>query len=122
MTAAEGCGPQGKFQMLTATKAFATAGLLAALFATGSVFAQDAMAPDAMATDAMAPMATDSMAPMMSDDDLKMCVEQSMAITFPDVAMVAEAACHDLHNGHMPMAGDAMAGDAMAGDAMAPQK
>ena len=108
--------------MLTATKAFATASLLAALLATAGVSAQDAMAPDAMAPmagDAMAPMAGDAMAPMMSDEDLKTCVSQAMAITFPDVAKVAEAACHDLHNGHMPMAGDAMGGDAMAGDAMA---
>ena len=99
--------------MLSVTKTFATACLLATLFATASASAQDAMAP--MAPDAMAPMAGDAMAPMMmSDDDLKMCVEQSMAITFPEVAKVAEAACHGLHNGHAPMAGDAMAGDAMA--------
>lgn len=83
------------------------------------VFAQDAMAGDAMAGDAMAgdSMAMDAMAPM-GDDDLALCIEQAQAITFAEVAAVAEEACHGVHNGD-PMAGDAMGSDAMAGDAMA---
>jgi len=106
-----------------AIKTTAFAALLIAAFALPAA-AQDAMAPatDAMApaTDAMAPMAPamDAMAPMMSDADLAMCIEQATAITFPDVAMVAEQACHTMHNGHSPMAGDAMGSDAMSTDAM----
>lgn len=84
------------------------------LLLAGAAQAQDAMATDSMAADSMA---ADAMAPMMSDDELAQCVEQATAITFPDVAMVAEQACHDLHNGH-----DAMGGDAMGGDAMAPKQ
>ena len=82
-----------------------SAALVLALFAAGPTLAQDAMS-------------TDAMAPMMSDDDLKTCLDQAMAITFPDVAMVAEEACHNLHNGQGAMGGDAM----MAGDAMAPKQ
>lgn len=84
-----------------------TSGLSAAfalvLLAAGGASAQDAMG---------------AMAPMMSDDDLSKCVEQAKAITFPDVAMVAEHACHNIHNGHDAMGGEAMGGDALGGDAM----
>ncbi|MBO9587202.1 hypothetical protein [Devosia sp.] len=94
-----------------------SAALVLALFMGGSVLAQDAMAP---ATDGMA---MDAMAPMMSDDDLAKCVEQAKAISFPDVAMVAEQACHNIHNGHDAMGSDAMGGAAMmGGDAMAPKQ
>ena len=90
-----------------------SAALALALFSAGGAMAEDAMSP---------------MAPMMSDADLTMCVTQAKAITFPEVAMVAEAACQTLHNGHdamggTPMGGDAMGGDAMrGGDAMAPKQ
>jgi hypothetical protein len=89
-----------------------TSGLSAAfalvLLAAGGASAQDAMG---------------AMTPMMSDDDLSNCVEQAKAITFPDVAMVAEQACHNIHNGHDAMGGEAMGGNAMmGGDAMAPKQ
>lgn len=81
----------------------ATAGLM--LIFAGTVQGQDAMAPDAMV-------------PMMSDGELAQCIEQAKAITFSEVAMVAEQACHSLHNGQSAMGGGAM----MAGDAMAPKQ
>lgn len=91
-------------------KTFAAA-LAAALILmpAGSAQAQDAMSTDNMMADGMA---MDAMAPMMSDADLTLCLDQAGAISFPEVAMAAEQACHDLHDGH---------GSMMAGDAMAPQ-
>lgn len=65
-----------------------------------------AAAQEAMGGDAMSPM-------MMSDEDLQMCLEQAGAITFPGVAMAAEQACHQMHNGEDAMGGDAMSGEAM---------
>lgn len=89
-----------------------------ALLAPAAGLAQDAMAGDAMA-------------PMISDEELATCLEEAQAISFPEVAAVAEHACHALHEGE-PMEGDSMMsgdsmesdsmeGDAREGDAMAPQ-
>lgn len=82
--------------------------------AAPAAFAQDAMSPaGAMApADAMAP-AADAMAPMMSDAELKLCLEQAAAITFPAAMQAATDACHGVHNGAM---------GAMGGDAMAPKQ
>ncbi len=85
------------------------------------LLAQDAMESDSMAIDAMSPMT-------MSEENLALCLEEAAALSFPEVAMAAERACHALHNGEMmhdemtstPMGGDAMEGDSMSGDAMAP--
>lgn len=79
-----------------------------ALLAAGGVSAEDAMATNSMSGDAMAPM--------MSDADLAKCLDEAKMISFPDVAMVAEQACHNMHNGHDAMGGDAMGGAAMATD------
>jgi hypothetical protein len=84
------------------------AALALVLMAVAGANAQDAMSSDAMAGDAMAPM--------MSDDELAQCVDEAKAISFPAVAMVAEEACHTVHNGQDAMGGDGM----MGGDAMAP--
>lgn len=92
--------------------------LRAASFTAAALFG---LAMPALAQDAMAPAA---MAPMMSEDDLKLCLEQAAAITFPEVAQVAADACHGVHNGAVgadAMGGDAMGGDAMGTDAMAPK-
>lgn len=99
--------------MHNATRTFAIAGLLTTLLAPGAI-AEDAMAKDAMAMDAMAPM--------MSEEDMKLCLDQAMAITFPSVAMAAEAACKALKDGHGAMGGAMMGGDAMQGGVMAPAK
>lgn len=70
------------------------------------------LAMPALAQDAMAP---DAMAPMTDDADLKLCLDQAAAITFPEVAKVAADACHAVRNA-------AMGGDAMGTtDAMAPK-
>lgn len=71
--------------------------------------AQDAMAPDSMMSDGMGAM--------MSDEDLALCVEQAKGITFPEVAAVAEMACHSLQSGRDAMGGGAM----MGGDTMSPK-
>ena len=94
--------------MFTKTLTMAAVAGLALLLSAG-VQAQDAMSTDGMAMDAMAPM--------MSDEDLALCVQQAKAITFPEVAMVAEMAWNNLHKGHGAMSGDSM----MEGDAMAPK-
>jgi hypothetical protein len=94
--------------MFTRTLTMAAVAGLALLLSAG-VQAQDAMSTDGMAMDAMAPM--------MSDEDLALCVQQAKAITFLEVAMVAEMACNNLHMGHGAMSGDSM----MEGDAMAPK-
>lgn len=86
------------------TKLFAISALSVLLLSLGAAAqAQDAMSPEPM----MDSMAGDAMS-MMSDEDLAMCLEQAKSITFSEVAMVAEKACHDLHNGHDAMGGDAM--------------
>lgn len=88
-------------------------------------FAQDAMASDPMASGVVTPI---------TDAQLASCLEEAGAISFPEVAYAAVAACHGLHRGmdvmgavramsedDAPMATDAMApADAMATDAMAP--
>jgi len=102
-------------------KTFKRAAVAVLLIAfAGYAQAQDAMGGDPMMEGNMAveSMAMDAMAPMMSEDDLAHCLEQARAITFPDVAMVAEKACHNMHNGDDAMGGDAM----MSGDTMAPQQ
>ena len=76
------------------------------LASAGAAAAQDAMSTNTMGSSAMAPM--------MSDDDLAKCLEQARAITFPEVAMAAEQACHSLQNGEEVMGGDAMGGGAMS--------
>lgn len=86
--------------------------LALATFISGGVYAEDAMAP------ASGAMATEAMAPMMSEDDLAKCVAEAKAISFTEVAMAAEQACHTLHNGGTAMGGDAM----MGGDAIAPKQ
>ena len=81
--------------MSAKTFTLTTATCLALLLA-GPAQAQDAMSTDGMAGDSMA---MDAMAPMMNDDELALCVDQARTITFPDVARVAEQACHNLHDG-----------------------
>jgi hypothetical protein len=84
------------------TRSIPVAMVIAVLSMPG-VMAQDAMSSDAMGGGAM-----------MSEDELTQCLEQAAAITFPQVAAVAEQACHDVHNA--AMGGDAMGGDAMKSD------
>lgn len=117
--------------MTFSLRSLSLAALVSLTFAAApAVFAQDAMTPaagamapaaDAMApaagamapaADAMAP-AAGAMAPMMSDAELKLCLEQSAAITFPAAMQAATDACHGVHNGAM---------GAMGGDAMAPKQ
>ncbi|KKB85343.1 hypothetical protein VW29_06630 [Devosia limi DSM 17137] len=103
--------------MTLSLRCLSLAALVSLSFAAApAAFAQDAMSP----AGAMAP-AADAMAPMMSDAELKLCLEQSAAITFPAAMQAATDACHGVHNGAMgAMGGDAMG--AMGGDAMAPKQ
>ncbi|ODT49699.1 hypothetical protein [Devosia sp. 63-57] len=89
------------------TRMFTLSAIAALMMLGVGAQAEEAMSSGAMKSDGMA------MAPMMSDADLAKCVEQAKAISFPDVAMVAEQACHDMHNGHGAMGGDAMGSDSM---------
>ncbi|ODT65840.1 MAG: hypothetical protein ABS75_30030 [Pelagibacterium sp. SCN 63-23] len=92
------------------TKFLAISALSALLMTLGGAAqAQDAMAADPM----MDSMGGDSMMATMSEEDLATCIAQAKAITFADVAMVAEKACQDLHTGHGAMGGDAMGSDSM---------
>ncbi|MBN9332897.1 hypothetical protein [Devosia sp.] len=86
------------------------------LFAAGGAMAEEAMSSGAMGAGGMSAgnMAPEAMGPMMSEKDLQTCIEQAKAITFPEVAMVAEQACHALGEGKNAMGGGAMGNGAMA--------
>ncbi|WP_152658823.1 hypothetical protein [Devosia chinhatensis] len=85
---------------------FLAISVLSALLMT---LASAAQAQDAVATDPMMDsMGGDSMMATMSEEDFATCIAQAKAITFSDVAMVAETACQDFHKGHDAMGGDSM--------------